>query len=111
MAVVVYRELSPEMPEHVRQWLDKRSQLIEIQDKKGNTHYIIENDTPRDAEVTEAIVGPPGCTIGFGVYTDEGNRVGMYRDVKGAEEAAQKARMVSFESDIEVEWDSVDGPK
>ena len=112
MAVLIYRELSPEMPDHVREWLDVRGQLIEVEDKKGNSHFIIENDTPRDPEVTEGIVGnayQPGCTIGFGVYDDEGNRIGMYKSVDRAEAAAQQARVVTAESDEGMEWDSIEG--
>jgi hypothetical protein len=108
MAVLIYRELSPEMPSFVTEWLDARGQLIEVEDKKGNTHFIVENDVPRDPEITEAIVGPPGCTIGFGVYDDEGNRIGMYATVGRAEEAADKARVVTAESDEGMEWDSID---
>lgn len=113
MSVIIYRELDPNMPDHVRDWLEARQQLIEILDQKGNSHFIIENDLPRDPEVTEGIVGGgpygPGCTIGFGVYTDEGERVGMYRTVERAEEAAAKARVVSAESDEGMEWDSIEG--
>lgn len=112
MAVIIYRELSPEMPDHVYTWLDVRGQLIEVQDKKGKTHYIIENDLPRSPEVTEAIVGnaiQPGCTLGFGVYDDEGNRLGMFASVARAEEAAEKARVVTVDSDEGLEWDSIEG--
>lgn len=112
MAVIIYRELAPDMPDHVRDWLEVRGQLIEIQDKKGNTHFIIENDIPRDAEVTEGIVGnrsQAGCTVGFGVYDDEGNRIGMYSSVERAEAAAEKARVVTLDSDEGMEWDSIDG--
>ena len=112
MSVIIYRELSPEIPVEVQEWLDARGQLLEVVDKKGKSHFIIENDVPRDIEVTEAIVGndtQPGLTIGFGVYTDEGERVGMYATVQNAEAAAEKARVVSVESDKGMEWDSVEG--
>ena len=113
MAVIVYRELNPDMPEHIREWFDVRGQLIDVQDKKGNLHCIVENDLPRDPEITEAIIGGPiygpGLTLGFGVYDDEGNRIGMYSSVERAETAAEKARIVTLESDAEVEWDSFDG--
>jgi hypothetical protein len=113
MAVIVYRELNPDMPDHIAEWLENRGQLIWVLDKKGKEHAIVENDTPRPAEITEAIVGGevygPGLTIGFGVYDDEGNRIGMYASVDRAEQAAAKATVVSLESDKEFEWDSVAG--
>lgn len=112
MSVIIYRELSPDMPEHVRDWLEIRGQLIEIQDKQGNSHFIVENDLPRDPEVTEGIIGnehAPGCTIGFGVYDDEGNRIGMYRSIDRAEAAADRARVVTVDSDEGMEWDSISG--
>ena len=105
--LLTLRELNPDMPQHVVDWLEARGQLIEVQDKKGKSHFIVENDLPRDTEVTVAIVTE--CTLGFGVYDDEGNRLGMYRDVARAEEAADKARVVTAESDEGMEWDSVEG--
>lgn len=112
MSVIVYRELDANrMPEHVMNWLEVRGQLIWVEDKKGNEHCIVENDLPRDPEITEAIIGGgaygPGLTLGFGVYDDEGNRIGMYSSVDRAEAAAEKARVVTLDSDEGMEWDSI----
>ena len=110
MAVIIYRELDPNMPQHIADWLEARGQLVWVLDKKGKEHAIVENDLPRPAEITEAIIGGgaygPGLTLGFGVYDDEGNRIGMYASVDRAEEAARKAAVVTLESDTDFEWDS-----
>lgn len=111
MSVIIYRELAQNMPPETQQWLEDRNQLIVVEDKQGNLHYIVENDTPRPSEVTEAIVGSKdraGCTLGFGVYDDAGNRIGMYRSIDRAEAAAAKAVTVTLDSDEGVEWDSID---
>lgn len=113
MATIVYRELNPDMPDHVANWLEVRGQLIWVLDKKGVEHAIVENDLPRDPEITEAIIGGgaygPGLTLGFGVYDDEGNRIGMYNSVDKAEAAAKAAQVVTLDSDEGMEWDSISG--
>jgi hypothetical protein len=114
MSVLIYRELdAANIPPHVAEWLEVRGQLVYVLDKKGNEHAIVENDLPRDPEISEAIIGGPvygpGLTIGFGVYDDEGNRIGMYNSVAKAEAAAEQARVVTLDSDDDMEWDSVSG--
>jgi hypothetical protein len=116
MSVIVYRELA-NIPSHVEKWLDERGQLIVIQDSKKNSHYLIENDLPREPTITEAIVGGgpygKGCTIGFALFTDEGDRIGSYRSLDRAIAAAETAKIVtSVEAEQEdegFEWDSIVG--
>ena len=86
----IFREVG-ELPAHAYQWLDRRNQLWVIEDRKGREHTFIENDTPRDADVTEALVAN---TVGFALFNTDGDYIGSYRDLERAEKARATARVV-----------------
>ena len=86
----IFREVG-DLPAHAYQWLDRREQLWVIEDRKGREHTFVDNDTPRDADVTEAIVAN---TVGFALFAEDGNYIGSYRDLGRAESARATARVV-----------------
>ena len=135
--VYVYREIADPSPS-LMEWLDVRGQLFEIQDPKGKTHLYIENDIPRDADITEEIVGRQtqvikdgkgrpmsfpgmeGCTVGFALFAENRDagtfdHIGTYRSLDRAEKAAAGAKVV-VRADVEAEapdevWDSLGSEK
>lgn len=68
--------------------------------------YYIDNDRPRDAEISVEIAGggvrEPGCTRGFAIVDENWNIQGRFRDLAKAEAAVQGAKM-SLAVDIEAD--------
>ena len=115
--LVVYRELSDPSPSLV-QWLEGRDQLFVVLDPKNVEHTYIDNDTPRDQDITHEIVGTPdspfpGCTKGFALFTAEGDYVCGYNSLIKALEAKANARIVTTPVvdgvEAETGWTSIDG--
>lgn len=119
--VYIYRELSPNASESLLKWLDVRGQLFEVQDPKGRTHYFIDNDVPRESDITLEIVGGevvggaslPGCTVGFALFTVEGDYIGSYRSLDKAIKAAENVKIV-VSADVkgaqpDEDWNSMAG--
>lgn len=119
-SVVIFREIVNPDPGLIA-WLDARDQAMEVEDDKGNVHIFVEDGIPRDAEVTEMIVGReagpgklahPGCTKGFALFaeTDDGGYEGplatfsredkargaqaKFSALQRAEQAASSAKVV-----------------
>jgi hypothetical protein len=116
MSAVIYRELSDPSPDLVK-WLEDRDQLFVVVDPRGVEHSYVDNGTPRDALITEEIVGTGpfvGCTKGFALFSDEGDFIAEYRDVIKAEKALASVKPVvtveieGVESE-NVSWNSVEG--
>lgn len=117
MAVHIYRELSDPSPSLIT-WLEDRDQLFVVADPMGREHNYIDNNTPRDAIITEEIVGVegafPGCTKCFALFSEEGDFIAEYARIDKAELAASKVKpvVVSTVDGVETEklgWNSVDG--
>lgn len=120
--LVIYRELADPSPTLV-EWLEARDQLFVVQDPRGVEHSYIDNDTPRDSDITDEIVGNthqgavpfPGCTKGFALFTADGVYVASYATLDKAIQAKSNARIVTTaavenEGDAEdIGWNSVDG--
>lgn len=110
MAVQVYREIADPSPT-LLQWLEERDQLYPVIDDKGKERLYVENDFPRDADISEELVGGrqfPGCTVGFALFDDDGNFIGSYRSLDRALAAQASARVVvSAEVDVEPDGDDV----
>jgi len=98
--VQIYRELG-EAPVHTLEWLEKRGQLFNVIDPKGKEHVFVDNDLPRDSEITEALVGN---TVGFALFTEDGEYVGSYRALDRAIAAQKGARLV-VTADVEADPD------
>lgn len=121
-SLVIYRELSDPSPDLIA-WLEARDQLFVVQDPRGVEHSYIDNDTPRDSDITDEIVGNkgqpgvayPGCTKGFALFTAEGDYVAAYATLDRAIAAKANARIVTtakVEDEGEakdVGWNSIDG--
>lgn len=94
----IYREISPDSSRSLLTWLERRDQLFPTEDDKGVEHLFIENDRPRDPDITEEIVAR---TIGFALFSDDGELVGRYRALDRAIKAAETAT-IKVVPDIEV---------
>lgn len=105
----VYRELDPNASDLLT-WLDRRQQLFNVVDPKGNEHLFIDNDLPRDADITPMIVEN---TVGFALFTDNGEYIGSYRDLGKAITAQEQAKIVvtADVEDTEPDEDIMDGPE
>lgn len=110
--VQIYRELVNPSPDLVT-WLDARDQLIVVKDPKGIEHSYIDNDTPRDSDITDEIVGGdgtpfPGCTLGFAIFDGEGEFVAQYakHNLDKAEAARLKVKTVAPDDGIGLNWTS-----
>lgn len=99
--VQIYRELSQNIPASIVEWLDKRGQLYPTEDPRGNEHLFIDNDLPRDADITIAIVAN---TSGFALFTEDGEYVGAYRSLDRAIAAQNGAKLV-VTADVEADPD------
>lgn len=102
---IIYRELGDPAPVLI-QWLDDRGQLYNVLDDHGNEHLYIDNDVPRDAEITPMLVD---ATIGFSLfYEATGKRISDYSRLDRAVRAQAGAELVvkpevELEEDIEAE--------
>lgn len=119
--LVIYRELSDPSPSLV-DWLEARDQLFVVVDPKGVEHSYIDNDTPRDSDITDEIVGStnqgavpfPGCTRGFALFTADGDYVATFASLDRAISAKADARIVTTPVVEGVkreanDWNSIDG--
>lgn len=112
MSTQIYREIG-NASEDLLTWLEAREQLFPIQDPKGKEHLFIDNDQPRDRDITPMIVE---ATTGFALFADnddgETQWVGTYRALDKAIEAQQSARVVVTtevdmdEGTVKPEWTS-----
>ena len=104
---VIYRDLGNPIPVLLA-WLQERTQLYNVVDDKGLEHLYVDNDIPRDSEITELIVGSTG---GFALFTEQGKRIEGYTDLHKAVRAQASAQLtvvpeVELESHMEVEEDA-----
>ena len=95
--IQIYRELSPNTPEHILNWLEVRQQIWPITDPKGVEHLFIDNDKPRDADITPSLVSN---TVGFALFDGEGEYIGSYRSLDRAI-TAQKGAKIVVTADVE----------
>lgn len=86
----VYRELDPNV-ENLLTWLEERGQLFNVADPKGNEHLFVDNDMPRDGDITPMIVD---ATVAFALFTEDGDYIGSYRSLDKAIAAQEAARIV-----------------
>jgi hypothetical protein len=98
--VQIYRELG-EAPESLLDWLEKRDQLYNIIDPTGIEHVFIDNDLPRDSEITRSIVAN---TKGFALFSEDGDYIGSYRSLDRAITAQAGAKLV-VQAEVEAEPD------
>ena len=94
--VEIYREIA-DPSSRLLAWLENRNQLWVISDPKGNEHLFIDNDTPRDPDITIEIVTR---TVGFALFTEDGDYIGSYRSLDRAITAQQGAKLV-VQADVE----------
>lgn len=94
---VIYREID-NATEALLTWLEDRNQLWTIADDKNVEHSYVENDIPRDYNITPLIIE---ATTGFSLYPEDGGKsIGRYRALDKAIAAQNKARLVvSAETD------------
>ena len=95
---VVYRELG-EMPAVLVNWLDERNQLWNVVDDTGKEHLYIDNDQPRDADITPSLVE---ATIGFALFTEAGKRLSDYSRLDRAIRA-QAGAVLTITPEFELE--------
>ncbi len=103
---VIYRELGDPSP-ILLTWLEDRGQLFNVLDDHNNEHLYIDNDQPRDADITPMLVE---ATIGFSLFTEGGKRLSDYSRLDRAIRAQQGAKLVitpevDLEEEIELEED------
>jgi hypothetical protein len=72
-----------------------------MEDAKGVEHYFIDNDLPRDSDITEEIVAN---TKGFALFTEEGKYIGSYRSLDRAV-AAQAGAKIVVQADVDADPD------
>ena len=96
--VQIYRELGGKEASAI-EWLDRRSQLFNVIDPKGPEHIFVDNDAPRDPEVTQAIIRD---TVGFALFTEDGEYIGSYRSLDRAITAQNGAKLV-VKADVDAE--------
>lgn len=100
--VQIFRELGERTPQNILDWLELRGQLFTVVDPKKNEHLFIDNDLPRDVEITDAIMA---STIGFALFDDEGEYIGSYRSLDRAAAAQAGAKRV-----VKADLDMDDAP-
>ena len=98
--VDIYRELG-DAPDSLLDWLERRGQLYNVIDPKGNEHVFIDNDLPRDSDITQEIVAN---TRGFALFSEEGEFIGTYRSLDRAIAAQAGAKLV-VQAEVEAEPD------
>lgn len=86
----IYREINDDNLK-LLEWLDRRNQLDKITRDNGDVHYFVSNEVPRDTEITPQILE---VTVGFALFTDDGEYVGSYKKLAGAIDAQAGARIV-----------------
>lgn len=86
----VYREIDASN-DGVLAWLDQRDQLFSVTDPDGAEHLFVDNETPRDADITPSVMD---ATVGFALFTDDGDYIGSYKTLARAVEAQEKAQIV-----------------
>jgi hypothetical protein len=99
---IVYRELG-NPPDILINWLDERNQLWNVVDDNGKERLYIDNDQPRDADITPPLVE---ATIGFALFDEEGKRLAGYSRLDSAIRAQAGAKMVitpEFELEDEID--------
>ena len=92
----IFREVG-ELSPLATKWLELRNQLFVIESPDGKEHIFVENDTPRDSEITLDIVKN---TIGYALFDDEGEYIGSYRSLDRAIMAQLGAKIV-VQADVE----------
>jgi hypothetical protein len=101
-AVSVYRELNAPSPSLIA-WLEARDQLYYVVDPRGVEHMFVDNDLPRDQDISEELV----LHTGFALFGDDGEYIGSYRSLDRAIKAAAGAKTV-VTADVEgVEPDEI----
>jgi len=98
----IYREIHQDRAD-LLEWLDLRNQLYVVTDNKGKEHVFVDNDLPRDSDITPLIVEN---TVGFALFDDTGTYVASYRSLDKALDAQQGARIV-VATDVDVEADEI----
>lgn len=109
--LALLRRISP--PRELEKWLDENGDLIPIETGSGRDMRVInhvDDDVPRDEQVTEGIVGTPtrdgsvvgGCTDGWSII-DQNYRIrAFYTSLPRAVEALDTAR-VEIRTEFEIE--------
>jgi hypothetical protein len=100
---IIYRELG-DPPDVLINWLDERSQLFNVLDDHDKEHLYIDNDVPRDADITPLLVQH---TIGFSLFSEDGQRLSDYSRLDKAIRAQAGAKLVitpevELESEIDI---------
>ena len=90
IGTMIYREIG-NADEATLNWLDARGQLFTILDDKNVEHMFVDNEAPRDSEISLAIVEG---TTGYTIFTENGDRVGSYRDLAKAISAQSRAKII-----------------
>jgi hypothetical protein len=103
---VIYRELG-DPPQVLINWLDERGQLYNILDDANREHLYVDNEQPRDADITPMIVEN---TIGFSLFTEDGRRLSDYSRLDKALRAQEGAKLVIV-PEVEMEEDIDLAPK
>jgi len=101
----VYRELG-DPPQVLINWLDERGQLWNVLDDHQNEHLYVENETPRDSDITPMIVE---CTIGFSLFDEDGKRLADYSRLDKALRAQEGAKRIVI-PEVELE-DQIELPE
>ena len=96
----IYREINPNS-EGLLRWLDERQQLHNVEDPKGNEHLFVDNDLPRDADITPMIMEN---TVGFALFTDDGDYIGSFRSLDRAIDA-QNSASITISADVDADLD------
>jgi len=99
---VIYRELIDPAPILIK-WLDDRNQLFNVLDNKGVEHLYVDNDHPRDADITPMIIQ---ATKGFSLFTEQGKRITDYSRLDKAIRGQEGAQLVVV-PEVELDEDIV----
>lgn len=111
--LTIYRELGS-IPGDLANYLGARDQLYEVEDPSGKLHYFVDDELPRDSEITDDIIRHTASFALF-VDTDDGpEHVATYGSLVDAIEARQAAKVTVVAPQVELEkagttWDSITG--
>ncbi len=106
---IIYRELG-DPPRDLITWLDLRHQLWNVLDDHQIEHLYVDNDQPRDSEITAQLIH---YTIGFSLFTEGGKFISAYSRLERAVRAQLSAKLVvvpdvQLEDEIALDEDQED---
>lgn len=94
----IYREVGAN-DATLLEWLNRRDQLFEVTRDNGDVHRFVDNDIPRDSDITPLIIDN---TVGFALFSEDGDYMASFETLAQAIRGQENARIViTTEVDID----------